>query len=79
MAQLFTDFSLAIACFRDVGGAMNVHQANGNTWEVDEFPDELAERITCTPREATVIALSVGGLSPAEIEAELYGWPEGGA
>lgn len=74
--KTFADFPEALAYFRKVGGAMNVHQYNGNTWEVEEYPEELAERISCTPREATAQALRVGGMEWDDIAKELDGWNE---
>lgn len=77
--KTFNNFGEALAEMRLYGGAMSVSQNNimleSDTWFVGDY-DEIAEIITGTVREATETALTAGGMSPTQIQAELTGWTE---
>lgn len=69
----FDNFEEALECFREIGGAMNYHFTT-RTYEVEEFAEELAERINCSAKEATIIALIAGGMTESEVAEELADW-----
>ena len=72
------EFATALEQFRLSGGAMLYHGPDNNSaecWAVSTYED-IAENATCSPREATELALEAGGLSAKEIAAELVDWHE---
>jgi hypothetical protein len=80
MAQ-YVDFSDALEAWRETGGAMNFVAGMGrvhdgpDTWEVSTC-EAIAERCTCSAREATVSALLAGGLTEDQVAAEMADWQE---
>ena len=67
--KTYIDFEEAYKAWREDGGAMNYHgpsQHGPDCWEVDDA-DAMQERVACTAREATVIALDAGGMSYTQI------------
>ena len=75
----YTDFSQALADFRQSGGAMTFSPAHFNresdTWYVGAT-DEIQEMSEANPYFCTENALFAGGLTPDEITVELRDWED---
>jgi hypothetical protein len=75
--RYFTNFSEALADFRESGGAMNVIQPgsgdDGPLFAVGEYED-IADTIDGSPKGATMQALYEGGMTEEEVVAELSDW-----
>jgi len=73
----YDNFDDAYAAWIEHGGAMNYIAAMSGecraTWEVVDG-EELADRIECTPKEATEDALAAGGLTREEIAEQMIEW-----
>lgn len=76
---LFENFENALAHWRAYGGAMNYVYAmpheEHDSWEIVDA-DDLAESIDCTPKEATIQALQMGGMDADEIVEEMRYWQD---
>jgi hypothetical protein len=77
--MIHRDFQDALADWRESGGAINYLSATSDEpqgWEVVGGV-ELAERITCTVRQACVLALEAGGMTEGQITTEMRDFVDG--